>query len=292
MKPKLPRKTITAIRRVINGDSDFPGGPLGPYRSGPALVEFFNELGFDDVYQYKGGFPSRWSYVEGRLSELNGNEGIVKAIEAALDPTAFVDTALTVEKAAEYLNQYLAFDGLVLTSTNRGFRLRTLGEPAVVVETSLEPERRASHEFIAEQIAKCDRKLQDEDYDGAITNARSAVEAVLCDIESRLDSSPPDYDGDLGKLFKRVQKLLNLDPDRKDINDSLRQLLRGLVSIIGGLAPLRNKMGDAHVRRYKPARHHAKLAVNAAKTVLDFVFDTFEYQKNAGKLKEVASDPS
>jgi hypothetical protein len=47
----------------------------------------------------------------------------------------------------------------------------------------------------------------------------------------------------------------------------------GLVSIMGGIAPLRNKMGDAHVRKYKPARHHAKLAVNAAKTFLDFVCD-------------------
>jgi hypothetical protein len=71
---------------------------------------------------------------------------------------------------------------------------------------------------------------------------------------------------------------------------SLRQLLRGLVNIISGLAPLRNKMGDAHVRTYKPARHHARLAVNAARTLLDFVYDSFEYQKASGRVIEF--DPS
>lgn len=93
----------------------------------------------------------------------------------------------------------------------------------------------------------------------------------------------PGGKSDLGA----VQKLLNLlDQERQDIADSLRQLLRGLVSIIGGLAPMRNKMGDAQVHTYKPARHHAKLAVNAAKTLLDFVYDIFEYQKAAGRIRE------
>jgi hypothetical protein len=156
----------------------------------------------------------------------------------------------------------------------------------VTCEAKLSPEQHASHEFIIEQVDKCDRKLRDDDYDGAITNARSVVEAVLADIEVRLDPTPPLYDGDLGKLYKRVQKLLNLDPERRDIDDSLRQLLRGLVSIVGGLAPLRNKMSDAHVRKYKPARHHAKLAVNAAKTLLDFVYDSFKYQKASGRIQE------
>ena len=79
--------------------------------------------------------------------------------------------------------------------------------------------------------------------------------------------------------------------ERPDISESLRQLLRGLVSIVGGLAPLRNKMGDAHARTYKPARHHAKLAVNVAKTFLDFVYDTFEYQKAAGRIQEISPVP-
>ena len=47
---------------------------------------------------------------------------------------------------------------------------------------------------------------------------------------------------------------------------------------------LRNKMGDAHVRTYKPERHHAKLAVNSAKTLTDFLIDTLEYQERTGRI--------
>ena len=87
------------------------------------------------------------------------------------------------------------------------------------------------------------------------------------------------------KAYNRVRVLLNLDPSRKDINDALKQVLTGLSSIIHGLATMRNKMSDAHATSYKPARHHAKLAVNAAKTVCDFLFETMAYQREKGTLK-------
>lgn len=288
MNVKLAKRTISAIQRVLTGNEvEGVGKPLGPYRSGPTLVSFFNELGANDSYPAGGGFPSRWSYAESSLEALNGTDRLAAAIEATVDPASFIDTDRDVAAAVAYLNKYLAHDGFELVPAGTKYRLRRAGESLVAVEAQLAPEQHASHEFITQQIEKCDRKLREEDYDGAITNARSAVEAVLADIEARLEASPAAYDGDLGKLYKRVQKLLNLDPERPDISDSLRQLLRGLVNIIGGLAPLRNKMGDAHVRTYKPARHHAKLAVNAAKTFLDFVYDTFEYQKAAGRIVEV-----
>ena len=125
----------------------------------------------------------------------------------------------------------------------------------------------------------------DGDFGGAITNARSLVEAVLIEIEKQLSPNPSQYDGDLIKLNKRVQTLLNLDPARKDISDMLRQVLSGLTSVVNGLAGMRNKMSDAHVSSYKASKHHAKLAVNSAKTFADFIFDTYSYQKGAGKLK-------
>ena len=46
-----------------------------------------------------------------------------------------------------------------------------------------------------------------------------------------------------------------------------------------------NKMSDAHAAGYKASKHHAKLAVNSAKTFADFIFDTYSYQKETGKLK-------
>ena len=76
-----------------------------------------------------------------------------------------------------------------------------------------------------------------------------------------------------------VQKNLNLSPENPKISNSLKQTLTGFISIIGGLAGLSNKMGDRHVREYKPAAHHAALIVNAAMTFSNFIFDTYAYQR-------------
>jgi hypothetical protein len=40
-----------------------------------------------------------------------------------------------------------------------------------------------------------------------------------------------------------------------------------------------NKASDRHARRYSPAPHHAKLAVNVAFTLCEFLLESHEYQK-------------
>jgi abortive infection Abi-like protein len=130
-----------------------------------------------------------------------------------------------------------------------------------------------------EQIEKCRTKMSQGDYDGAITNARSLVEAVLAAIEKEFDPNAPDYDGDLPKLYKRgaeaFESLARKPKDQQQLEtdpDWLHQHHRGL-------SGLSNKMGDRHVREYKPAAHHAALIVNAAMTFSNFIFDTYAYRR-------------
>ena len=132
-----------------------------------------------------------------------------------------------------------------------------------------------SHTYIEEQIKKCDLKVFEGDFPGSITNARSLLEAVLMGVERELQDQPVPYDGDLPRLWRRVQALLSLDPSRKDISDALRQVLGGLTSTVLGVATLRNKVSDAHAATYAASKRHAKLAVNAAKTVADFLIEAF-----------------
>jgi abortive infection Abi-like protein len=283
MESRLSKVSIGAVQKAITGDrleGDRPA--IAPYLSGPKLVTFFRNFGFED--DYGEGFPSRWAYVETRLEERNGTDSLARIVEAIVQPQRFLDTPFSVDDAVGYINKFLAFDGYQLSLTGKKYRFHKIDEPTADMEARLRLASASTHEFIEEQLTKCDRKLREDDFDGAITNARSLVEAVLFEIEGQLDSGRDEYDGDLPKLFKRVQKHLRLDPSRTDISDSLRQMLSGLIGIIAGLAPLRNKMGDAHVRSYKPAKHHARLAVNAAKTVCDFLIESLEYQKTKGLI--------
>jgi hypothetical protein len=283
MKLTLSARSISALQKLITGDpikQDVPA--LTPYRSGPALITFFNEFAGND--SYGTGFPSRWKYAEDKLQSHNGTQELSAIVEAALEPDQFFDTKFPVNAAVEYLNRYLDRDGYRVIVSAKRCRVETNTGLNVEAESMLPVRDPLSHEFIREQTGKCDKKVADGDYDGAITNARSLVEAVLYEIEGRLDASRPSYDGDLQKLYKRTQKLLNLDPEKGDLAESLKMVLRGLSSIVAGMAPLRNKMGDAHVRTYKPERHHAKLAVNSAKTLTDFLIDTLEYQERTGRI--------
>ena len=47
--------------------------------------------------------------------------------------------------------------------------------------------------------------------------------------------------------------------------------LAHLLSIVIGIAGSSNKMGDRHARSYKPAKRHAVLVVDAAKTLAAFL---------------------
>lgn len=250
---------------------------LSRYRSGPNLVRLFNDYGSND--EYGQGFPSRWQYAENKLRELNGTPALAALLCEVLDPREFMDSDCAPEPAIEYINQRLKYDGYEIALENGLAKVRNLQGVHVEARHPFQGSKEHAHLFINEQIEKSERKIQGEDYDGAITNARSLVEAVLTQIESSLDSEPPHYDGDLPKLYKRVQKLLNLDPSRPDIDQSLKQVLSGLVNIVQGLSGLSNKMGDRHVRTYRPSRHHAILVSNAAKSACNFLFDTYAYQK-------------
>lgn len=187
---------------------------MSPYRSGPMLVRLFNEYGTNDFYE--AGFPSRWKYTEEKLLPLNETSALRKLINQIFDAREGIGKDLNPEVAAEHLNKFLKFDGHELVRDGDHFKGRETGAVAVQFDTPFPESQEVNHVFIEEQVRKCDKKIDEGDFGGAITNARSLVEAMLIEIEKQLSPAPPQSDGDLIKLNKRVQTLLNLDPERKD----------------------------------------------------------------------------
>lgn len=270
---KLSSRSIQALGKIVTGDKE-----LSRYRSGPKLVELFNDFGASD--RYGQGFPSRWQYAEEKLHAINGTRMLPALIRSVFDPRDFLDAKMEVEPAIDYLNQRLKYDGYELVKDGDFVKVRDIDGAMVDMTNPFKGSEDNAHIFIDEQIHKSEIKIQDKDYDGAITNARALLEAVLTEIEKQYDTTAPEYDGDMIRLYRRVQKHLNLDPSRVDVDSTLKQVLSGLVSITSGLAGLRNKMSDAHVRSYKPSKHHAVLVVNASKTLANFLFESMAYQKD------------
>jgi len=265
---RISERTISALAKVITGD-----GGISPYRSGPKLVKFFNELGANDVYG--NGFPSRWFYAEQKIRELNESGAAAEPVELALDPRDFMDTNFNVDGAAEFLNKYLKHDGLVAVRDGDLWKLQNVSGALVESDARMESFAATSHTFIEDQVQKCNDKVFKGDYPGAITNARSLIEAVLRELEGRLNATPPSYDGDLPNLWRRVRKPMGLDAADK-VSEALRQILGSLTSLVVGIAALRNEMGDAHAPSSLATREYAVLAVNAAKTLTNFLVGIFE----------------
>lgn len=278
MKVHLRATTVRALAGIITGD-----GERTPYRTGRQIDEFFGRFG--KLPSWPGGSYSRFTHTESVLKGLQDTETLARILVEAVHPAEFVNSPYRGDDAVKFLNEHLAHDELELVRDGRAWRLAAGRASSIAVGISGEPADPLTHEFIREQLAKCERKLGVGDNDGAITNARALLEAVLREVEHRVSGVPGDSKGDLVKQFKGVQKHLHLQPEREDLHESLRQMLVGLVSIVNGIAAARNAMSDAHARTYKPAPHHARLVVNAANTLTDFLLASYEAQRDRGLIK-------
>lgn len=100
---KISEKTISALAQVITGNSN-----ISPYRSGPELVKFFNELSSNEVYG--ADFGSRVPYTEDKIWEVNGSPNLVGVFHNALNQKIFLETEFQIEQVVDYLNQYLEYE--------------------------------------------------------------------------------------------------------------------------------------------------------------------------------------
>lgn len=107
---QLQQKTLEKLRILINEETE--------YRSGPKLVEFFNGLGSNDIYNRGGGFPSRWIYTDEKLSKINGTPELDKCIRKLFAPVNFVGRFAELDKLIKDFNQYLAFEGWQVVRNN------------------------------------------------------------------------------------------------------------------------------------------------------------------------------
>lgn len=263
--------TLQHLAKAVCGDSDFT-----PYLTGPKLVLFFNKLGFNEVYG--PGFPSRNKYTEDKLRSLNGKEVIRTIIEDTVDPRRYIGIEIKVENAVQQINDFLKYDKYILKLSGDTYKLFSLSGATVVATTA----KAIDHDFINEQIDKCQKKIAEEDYNGAITNARSLIEAIMIEIIERHETKEIKNDGNIENLWSTVKKIMKLNIDKETMPEFVIQILSGIDTAIKGLAGLSNNAADRHANKFNTKRHHAKLGVNLSMTIADFLLDSWNYQKEKG----------
>lgn len=141
---------------------------------------------------------------------------------------------------------------------------------------------------IIEHVDKARHKIESGDHAGAIANAYTLVEGFLKELLRKTGTAFNQSEGDIRSLYKLAAQPLNLEPKGDHLENYLKAILEGLQRQIGGLFEVANKASDRHARRYNPAPHHAKLAVNAAFTLCEFLLDSYEYQQKRGSQRRVS----
>jgi hypothetical protein len=276
---RLSLSSKKAIQAVITGDvaPGHEGGAITPYATGRDIDGMLRSV--DGLHLNVEPTSSRGTFVQAVLEAHENRKLIPSIIAAALNPGRFAATPeFRLQDAIEYLNTFLRFDGHIVALAGNRIAVTNLAEHGILASSDAVPESLAEVVASTHQVlARASARTSSGDFEGAVTLARSALEMMLEGLNTRLPGTHEDAKGDLLKLFKSVQKRMNLDPAAHDV-DSIKEVLRGFVMSVNGLARLRNKMGDAHPTRYRVKRHHAVLAINAVTTLVVFIAESVEHQ--------------
>ena len=126
-----------------------------------------------------------------------------------------------------------------------------------------------TEESIQEHVEKARQKVANGDSAGAIASAYTLVEGFLKQLLRKTNTAFSESEGDIRVLYKAVCTPLHLDTKGDSLENYLKAILEGLQRQIGGLFEVANKASD----------RHARLAVNAAFTLCEFLLESLDYQQ-------------
>lgn len=279
----LRNKTILSI---LDGDTEF--GNIDdviismPYLSGPDIVNISQMFGLAATYDWNYSTQSRWQYLDDLLEHCINKDKISDLLSYLFSKQQFEiklrdKTPKQIEDIYNHIintiidkiNGILYFGGNKLVVTNKKFTIVSIGNTAEIMAPSVKNIDRSYIKDIS------DRAMQDvlnKNYDSAITKSRTLLEEVFCYVIEKKNEKPA-ANGDIGKLYKQVKNLYNMHAD-KEIDRRINSLLSGLEKIISSITEMRNANSDAHGvgrRRINIAEHHARLFVNSAMTMAEFI---------------------
>lgn len=245
------------------------------------------------------GFPmkivenkSRWQYFEDMLDNLIQNDRCSDLLTFLFDKSQFVRKLsnvpsktsdahynLIIEKILEGINNILHFSGHKLTISSNKFVVQP-------VKTELEPhvpsiKKIVERHYIADITKRALQEIEAGNFDSALTKARTLLEETFIYVIEKKNVEP-QAKGNISALHKQVRDLYNMHT-HKENDKRISELLSGLAKTISAISEMRNANSDAHglgTKRYKIKNYHARLLVNAAMTLSDFILSVAENNIN------------
>lgn len=254
-------------KRVIENFLAMRGGYVLDF-SNRELQDFIIDTVQLDIYNNK--YSNKGESKANRVRELiriEENITILKLLKDFLNYVRSSDYKSNIEETDEYLKTENEFICIIQ-------KLENTGENIIQVENF----EKITKDFAKRQLEKINKRQFEGDYEGVITSCRALLENVIQTLYFDITKQILISEGKLLKDWKSLAKEMKLDPESEP-SEQLKEILRGFISIINGFSTIRNSSSDSHSQQYNPSKHHSKLAVNCVLTIIDFLYDTIEYQQ-------------
>lgn len=291
----LRAKSIIAI---LDGDTKFDNIQVSPtksiqsglpYLSGPKLCDISSKFGVPISYSRSGGTKSRWEYMDDLLRYCINNNRTSDLLAFLFSIEQFADIfrgccsneidstyPQIVISVIDGINSELYFGGHELVKMGNRFLVQKKGVAVTIEAPTVKVVDRA---YIANLSERAMTDVSEGNYDSAITKCRTLLEEVFFYVIEK-KNEVPSTKGDIGKLYGQVKSLYHMH-QQKEQDNRINSLLSGLEKILTAISEMRNKGSDAHgagSNRIKIDAHHARLFVNSAMTMAEFILSVSEKQ--------------
>ncbi len=277
----LQQKTLEKLRELINEETQ--------YRKGYEIVNFFNDLGFNDTYGQ--GFPSRWVFTDEKLKQINGSPEIDKCIKKLFAPVNYIGRFKELDSFIADFNKYLAFDGwkVVRNKTEITFKKASDidfgdSEPSSDIKEDEFLNREFKDEKIEpigldgtiteilnlrfEEIKKC---LNSDAPLSVIFMCGSTLEGILLGIALKkpkefnsANSSPKDKEGKVKSLHEwTLNNLINTAYEIGLIKEDVKKFSHSLRDFRNYIHPYQQLSSG-----FNPDKHTAKISWQVLKTAI------------------------
>lgn len=292
----LRNKEIIAI---LDGDTqleEIKGIRIAmPYLSGPELCELSQKFGYHQEYHWGNSNKpnlSRWQYMDNLFKFVIKENKISQLLSFMMSKESFgkilsqLKTVSDIEemhkyimqKVIEQINSILYFGGNELVVVGNQFLIKKIEEKINIEIPNINI---VDREYIKNLSERAMKDISDGNMDSAITKSRTILEETFWYVIELKGETPTD-NGDIGKLYKQVKDLYNMHSD-KNMDIRINKLISGLEKIVSSLAEMRNNGSDSHGlgnKRINIEQYHARLAVNSAVTMAEFILAISQNSKN------------
>ena len=287
-----------SILTILDGDTKFGEIKISesksicnalPYLSGPELCDISTKFGLPVNYSRSGGAFSRWVYLDNLFEHCIRNDRVSDLLSFLFAKEQFIHTfrgctAAEIDSAYQtiittvlgQINGELYFGGHELVRIGNRFVVQAIG---VTVSVEAPSVRTIDRNYIVSISERAMNDISEANYDSAITKCRTLLEEVFFYVIEKKNETP-STSGDIGKLYGQVKSLYKMH-QAKDLDKRINSLLSGLEKILTAISDMRNKGSDAHgagSNRIAIEEHHARLFVNSAMMMADFVISVSERQ--------------